>query len=37
MTPTRTSLKLNAADSTAIAMSAAATRPIPPPNAWPFR
>src|SRR5262245_13180414 len=36
MTPTRTSLKLKAANSTAIAMSAAATRPIPPPNAWPF-
>jgi hypothetical protein len=36
ITPTRTSLKLNFAVSTATAMSAAATRPIPPPKACPL-
>ena len=36
ITPTRTSLKLNVAPSTAMAMSPAATSPTPPPKAWPF-
>ena len=36
MTPTRTSLKANSADSAATVRSHAAASPTPPPKAWPL-